>query len=150
VTFRLSAAEYWNATRSGCPGTFLAEIPPEKLSGSQLEIEAVWDRDQPTNDANGADACTATKADVVAYGRSSTSEAWRVIDFRSLAGNLGQGSVCEAAVVEHGPGEPGQPNGGIPFWLTPGKYAGGLRVSIVAAAGCNPLPVVVKISEAFN
>ncbi|MEO8918350.1 MAG: hypothetical protein ABI488_13055 [Polyangiaceae bacterium] len=150
VTFRLTGAEYSQSAASGCAGAFLTEIPPEKLSGSQLEIEASWDRDQPTNDASGAEACTTTKADVVAYGRARVSDAWRVIDFRTLAGAVGAGSVCEADVVEHGPGEPELPNDGVPIWLTPRRYAGGLRVSIVAAAACHPLPIVVKVAENFD
>jgi len=150
VTFRMSAVEYWQAAPAGCPGTFLVEIQPEKLTGSRLQIESAWDADQPTNDANGIDACTRTKADVVVYGRSSASEAWRVIDFRTLAGTLGDGAVCSAEVVDHGLGEPGLPNDGVSIWLTPQKYPGGLRVSIVAAAACNPLPIVVKVAEAFE
>jgi len=150
VTFRISADAYWQAAPAHCPGTFLVEIQPDKLTGSRLQIESVWDGDQATTDANGVDACTRTKADVVVYGRSSTGEAWRVVDFRTLAGTLGDGAVCNAEVVDHGPGETGLPNDGVSIWLTPGKYPGGLRVSIVAAAACNPLPIVVKVAEEFG
>jgi len=150
VTLRVAAAAYWPGESATCAGQYLVDIPPEKLNGTVLQIDAEWDSATPPQADGGATDCAAEHADVNVWGRASATSEWQLENYLSLRGQASDSGLCLPSVAARGEGEPPPlVDDTVPVWLTPSRYPGGLRVGMTAAVSCTPMPLSIVLAEQF-
>ncbi len=149
VNFTVAPANYSNVDRAECQGQFLIEIPGAKLTGQNLQIQALWDSNEA---AGNADLCKKQRAVINVFGKATPSSPWsdNVIATRQLQGALNTATgLCEPTVIDFLTPDSDEPQDTVDIFLRPSRWAGGLRIATLPARNCNALPLSVRLSEQF-
>ncbi len=146
-TITVPPSTWFKPNAAQCAGQYLLEIPPEKLTGGSLNIDAVWDDSKTVSNAS---ACEHQRAIVNIFGKPKGGGDWSLVDSRKFTAEFKSGSsTCAPVVYDYGPGEGGgMPNDSRKIWLTPTKYER-VRVAVVAAQSCEPLDLRLVLTEDF-
>lgn len=140
--------DYVGLAGTECELGFVYDLPVEKLDGVTLMLTGGWNAyaDEPTL-ARCADYAATFHVYEPAAGETS---GYRLVDHRTFAGKGNpQTQLCEEEIRSAGPGEAQYPRHQHIF-LTPPRYARGLRVVLAALNGCEPLPLRFGVSQDFE
>jgi hypothetical protein len=149
VNFGVAPAAYYDLNRAECQGQFLLEIPGNKLTGTTLQLRAVWN---PTEAAGDDALCRKQRAVLNVFGRLTPSSPWEqnVIALRHLQGELNPATgLCEPKVVEALTPDADMPQNSVDIFLRPSRWTGGLRVAALPARACGALPLSMTVAEQF-